>query len=241
MTTISTQTTVGELVAQRPARSRVFEKLGIDYCCGGRKPLAEVCEKKGLDPQTVLTMLEAIDAAGDGEEVDAANMGLAELCDHIVATHHAYLREELPRLDFMTHKVSSVHGDREPRLHELRDAFVAFQEEVTSHLMKEEQILFPIIKQLELGDAGAAGHCGSIANPIAQMEHEHDNAGVGLETMRRVTDDFTPPEWACNTFRALYDALAQLEPDMHRHIHKENNVLFPRAQELEQQQTAAAG
>jgi regulator of cell morphogenesis and NO signaling len=232
--TLSLDLTVGELVRQHPARSRVFEAFQIDYCCGGKVPLAEACARKGLDPQSVLELLQQADAP-DAALVDADRLSLCELADHIEQTHHAYLRRELPRLDFMTEKVARVHGEREPRLAVVRGAFVALREELAHHMMKEEQILFPIIRQMESTGSAGASHCGSVANPIRQMEHEHDNAGCALATMHDATDGYQPPEWACNTFRALYDALAQLQRDMHQHVHKENNVLFPKAIALEQQ------
>lgn len=232
MTLLDAQTTVGDLVKDRPARSRIFEQLKIDYCCGGKLPLAEACAKKGLDAEVVLGQIADADARDEGF-ADADAMGLTELADHIEQTHHAYLRAELPRLDFMTRKVAAVHGEGEPRLDEIRETFVAFQQELLSHMMKEEQVLFPLIRQLEQADEPVAFHCGSLANPIRMMEHEHDNAGSALERFAELTDGYTPPEWACNTFRAMYDALADLEQNMHQHVHKENNVLFPKALELE--------
>lgn len=236
MTTLSTQTTVGELVRDRPARSRVFEQLQIDYCCGGKIPLAEACAKKGLDADDVIGRIQQADAdADDAALVDADAMGLAELAKHIEQTHHAYLREELPRLDFMTKKVAAVHGDHEPRLYAIRETFVAFQDELAQHMMKEEQVLFPMIRQIEQADGPIEFHCGSLANPIRMMEFEHDNAGNALEQFRELTDGYTPPDWACNTFRAMYDAFAALEPNMHQHVHKENNVLFPKALAREQE------
>lgn len=230
MLTLDPTRTVGELVRERPARSRIFEQLHIDFCCGGKVPLAEACAKKGLDADDVLSRIQQADAqADDARLIDADAMGLTELADHIEQTHHAYLREELPRLDFMTNKVAAVHGVAEPRLREVRELFVAFQDELLSHMMKEEQVLFPMIRQIEQADGPIQFHCGSLANPIRMMEHEHDNAGDALERFRELTDGYTPPDWACNTFRAMYDALAALEPNMHQHVHKENNVLFPKA------------
>jgi len=232
MTRISADMTVGELVKDRPARSRIFEQLQIDYCCGGKVPLAEACAKRGVEPQEVLRRIHEADAH-DQAFVDADAMSLAELADHIEQTHHAYLRLELPRLDFITRKVAAVHGEAEPRLQAIRDTFIAFQEDLLSHMMKEEQILFPMIRQIEQADGPVPFHCGSLANPIRMMEHEHDNAGDALARFRELTDGFPPPAWACNTFRAMYDALAELEPNMHQHVHKENNVLFPKALDRE--------
>ncbi len=226
---------VGGLVAAVPARSRIFEQLGIDYCCGGKLPLAEACQKKGLDPRTVVQMLAAFDsaAAAPASGVDPAKMGLAALADHIEQTHHAFLRNELPRLDAITEKVARVHGDHDPRLHGIRKAFVALSDEMHNHMIKEEKVLFPMIRQLEGTRDIAVIHCSSLAYPIRQMESEHDSAGGGLALMHDLSDNFTPPDWACNTYRAMLDGLANLERDLHQHVHKENNVLFPRAMELE--------
>ncbi len=238
---LSPDATVGSLVAARPARARVFERLGIDYCCGGKMPLADACRKNGLDPDTALRMLVAsdVDSAAPANAVNPASLSLAALADHIEQTHHAYLRTELPRLDAITEKVVRVHGDRDPRLSEVRAACLALAEELSSHMAKEERILFPMIRQLEQSRDLFVLHCGSLAYPIRQMESEHDAAGGGVARMRELTDNFTPPAWACNTYRAMLDGLAQLERDLHQHIHKENNVLFPRAMELEAQLRAS--
>jgi regulator of cell morphogenesis and NO signaling len=228
---ISVSDSVGALVRQRPDRARVFESLSIDYCCGGKLPLAEACAQSGVDPLQVVEQLTAADmatAATDGH-VDADMMSLTALADHIEQTHHAYLRTELPRLDQMTLKVLSVHGGKDPRLAQLREAFAALRDELMQHMMKEERILFPMVRQIELADGPVFAHCGSIANPIRQMELEHGHAGDALLIMRQATDGYVPPPWACNTYRAMLDALAQLEKDLHQHIHKENNVLFPKA------------
>lgn len=236
MQTIDIQATVGQLVRDVPSRARVFESLQIDYCCGGKVPLADVCAKKNIEPDTVIERLQQSDAdrADDADKiVDADAMSLTELADHIEATHHAYLREELPRLDFMTEKVARVHGNKEPRLTTVRQAFVALKDELEPHMMKEEKILFPIIRQLEASTGPLEFHCGSVSNPIAQMEHEHDQAGNALAILREATDGFVPPRWACNTYRAMLDSLQQLEADMHQHVHKENNILFPKALERE--------
>jgi len=221
--------TVGELVRENPARSRVFEQFSIDYCCGGKVPFHEACRDHGLDPERVAAELALVDAEPAQSSEDAANMGLADLADHIEATHHNYLREELPRLDFMTQKVAQAHGEAEPRLHEIREVFVACREELEAHMLKEERVLFPMIRELEQADGPVSFHCGSLANPIRMMEHEHDNAGDALDRFRTLTDGYTPPEWACNTYRAMVDGLAAFERDMHQHVHKENNVLFPRS------------
>lgn len=233
---IERETAVGRLVAERPARSRVFEAVRIDYCCGGKVSLGEACRKRGIEPDVVIDLLrlsdEDAERAGE-EDVDPAGMGLGELADHIEQTHHRYLREELPRLERIVEKVANVHGKSERGLITVRRAFNRLHEELMSHMMKEERILFPMIRELEAGGEGAGGCVRSIAGPIRQMESEHDDAGDALRIMNEATNGYTPPEWACNTYRAMLDGLAQLEADMHRHVHKENNVLFPRALERE--------
>jgi regulator of cell morphogenesis and NO signaling len=229
MNTITIETTVGEIVRAVPARSRLFENLGIDYCCGGKKPLAEVCQAKGLDPVTVVAMLAAEEGAPEGAVTNPDRMSLGELCDHIEQVHHGYLREELPRLDFMTRKVAAVHGDHEPRLLEVRSVFAAFHAEMTTHTQEEDKTVFPAIRQLAAANGSQTAAAASLKDAFAKLESEHDGAGAALARLKDLTDNYTPPEWACNTFRALYDGLGKLEKNTHQHVHKENNVLFPRA------------
>lgn len=226
---ITPETRIGDIVAARPALARLFEGLQIDYCCGGKQSLAAVCERRGLSPQTVVAMLAASAAAlaVAPADVDAAGMSLTELTDHIERTHHAYLKDELPRLAEMAERVATKHGERDPRLREVADTVMGLAEEMFSHMHKEEHILFPLVRQLEAGQRG--GFAASVAAPIRQMEAEHDDAGRATERLRELTDGFTPEAQACNTHRALLDGLARFEEDLHRHVHKENNVMFPRA------------
>jgi regulator of cell morphogenesis and NO signaling len=165
--------------------------------------------------------------------VDTGAMTLTELADHIEQTHHVYLRDELPRLAAMTEEIESVHASRDYRLHQVHETFRAMASELWSHMMKEEMCLFPMIRQLEASEQRPGLHVGSIADPIRQMESEHDDADVALRKLRELTDGFVPPHWACATYRAMLDALVRLEQDMRVHVHKENDVLFPRALELE--------
>jgi len=234
MTTFQINDTVGAIVRDHPALSRLFEQAQVDYCCGGQKTLAEACTKRGIDPQAFLKELETFAATEPAPEVDLTALSLTELVEHIERLHHAYLHTELPRLEAMVTKVAKVHGNKEPRLAQVRDLFLALSAELATHMMKEEQVLFPMIRQLEASGTLPQFHCGSVANPIHRMEFEHDEAGTALAQLRQLTDDYTPPEWACNTYRALLDALAYFEQDMHQHVHKENNVLFPQAIVLEQ-------
>lgn len=219
---------VGQLVAEQPGRSRVFERWGIDYCCGGRKPLADVCASKQLDVADVVRDLEVDDANATPSETDWRSEPLAKLCDHIEQTHHGFLREALPRLSMLTAKVAERHEQKDPRLAELRDVFEGFREELESHMVKEERILFPAIRSVDEGVP-----CPHLSSPIQVMLAEHDDAGAALAAMRTLTDEFRPGPDACNTHRAMLHALAELESDMHQHVHKENNILFPRAIERE--------
>jgi regulator of cell morphogenesis and NO signaling len=227
--------TIGEIVAAQPLLARVFERIGIDYCCGGKRTLADACAARKLDPQTVAVMLEAAtQLPAETSVVDAANMSLTALADHIEQTHHLYLKEELPALVEKATRVAYKHGWRDPRLVNVAETMSRLAAEMFDHMGKEEQILFPIVRQLENGNASASGHCGSIANPIRVMEVEHDSAGQAVARLRELTDGFTPDGDACNTQRAMLAGFARLESDLHQHVHKENNVLFPRALALEQ-------
>ncbi|MBX7074041.1 MAG: iron-sulfur cluster repair di-iron protein [Pirellulales bacterium] len=224
-----TQETVGEIVTKCPALSRVFEEVGIDYCCGGKKTLEQACAEKGLDLATVMATLATSSATKEVSLADPDDMTLTELADHIEQTHHAYLRREMPRLDYMTKRVATVHGENDARLQKIQETFAEVVNEMTVHMMKEEKVLFPMIRQLEASDSLPVFHCGSLANPIRQMESEHHGAGSALEQLSSLSDGYTPPDWACNTYRAMLDGLAQFQLDLHQHVHKEESILFPKA------------
>lgn len=230
---LSVQKSVSELVVERPSRSRVFEELGIDYCCGGGVPLAQVCEGAGLDPEEVLAELKRREAGRAEDEPELASMGLGELVDHIVETHHAYLREELPRLSFLVDKVANAHGGAHPELLKLRGVFEGLRAELEEHTEKEERVLFPACRELESVEEQPAFRFGTVKNPISAMMREHVDAGEGLGRIRELTLGYTVPGDACNTYRAMLDGLAELERDTHYHIFKENGILFPRATSTE--------
>lgn len=227
--------TVGQWVTENPGTSRILEALRIDYCCGGGKPLREACIERGLNTQQVLDQLEqaALDV-GSFSALRWDEASLTELCDHIEQTHHAYLKTELPRLQQMIDKVVSAHGARHPELSAVKQNFAALQAELVPHMFKEERILFLAIRQLEETAAPLSFPFGTVANPIRMMEFEHGNAGHALAEIRSATRDFAVPDDACNTYRVMLDGLEGLELDMHQHVHKENNILFPRAIEREQ-------
>jgi regulator of cell morphogenesis and NO signaling len=225
--------TIGEIARENPASVRVFEKYSIDYCCGGKISFAEACQARGILPEDLQDELDEVTAARPGLDRDWTTAPLGLLIDHIVGTHHAYLKSGLPRLQGWLDKVLAAHGATHGEtLMPLARVFAGLRAEMEAHMGKEEMVLFPMIKGMESGGQSAS-HCGSINNPIRVMEHEHDSAGRALEAIRRITGNYTPPQDGCNTYRALFHGLLELEADLHQHIHLENNILFPRAAELE--------
>lgn len=229
MSVIDHGRTVADLVVERPGRTRVFEQLGIDYCCGGGRSLAAACAERGLDAATVVAMLaafEGVTGAEAGDNRDWSQAALGELCDHIVSEHHGFLRAELPRLEGMLDRVVRAHGERHPEMIETRDLFEAVAAELETHMHVEEEVVFPFCRGL---DAGTVPEPPALEDSIRAMEHDHDVTGAALARMRELTGGFVPPADACNTYRATLDGLVALERDLHRHIHEENNILFPRA------------
>lgn len=228
---------IGHLVAEKPARSWVFERLGIDYCCGGRQPLDKACAEHGLDPADVMLALDSCDKSPSTDH-DWFHDSLTQLADHIESTHHAYLKHELPRLSAFIAKVAVAHGKAHPELAQLCDTFENFRQELEMHMHKEEAILFPICRQMEASSTSPAFHCGSIRNPIRVMESEHDHAGSALQAFRQLTNGYKPPEGVCHSYHEMLSGLQLLEADMHQHVHEENNILFPRAIELEEKRAS---
>jgi len=211
---------VGELAARHPLATRVFARHHIDFCCGGGRPLGDVCEMQGLDVETV--MQEIGREVSPQETIVRWDLNpIGELIDYILTKYHASLREELPRLEGMARKVERVHGEKDPeRLQRLVQAVLELRAELESHMLKEEGILFPMIR---------AGRGTGADGPIAVMMHEHETAGDLLRLIRELTNNYIVPAEACNTWQALWRGLEALETDLHDHIHLENNILFPRA------------
>jgi regulator of cell morphogenesis and NO signaling len=235
---ISLRTTVAELASSIPHATRVFEKHRIDYCCGGRRPLEEACARAGADPDAVVAALSEPARTTDSA-LDWRTAPIETLVRHILDVHHVYTWEELPRLKALMLKVARVHGDRHPELVQLQPVVVGLVEELEMHLTKEERILFPYILSL-VGAAPNGDACfGSAMGPIRVMDSEHEDAGEALATIRRLSSDLVPPADACGSYRALYTGLAELEQDLHQHIHLETNVLFPRVIELEAKRNGA--
>jgi regulator of cell morphogenesis and NO signaling len=229
--------TVREIALEQPSSIRVFERYGIDYCCGGRKPLAEACAAGKLEVDTVIAALEAAAKTAAPIVQDWTEASLEKLSGHIVATHHTYVKRELPRLAELALKVVARHGATKAELPVIQASLARLDEELTQHLAKEEAVLFPYIVSLEraIAEGGAKPHgCfGTVANPVAMMTQEHDAAGVVLAEIRQLSHNFVTPADACPTYHAFYDGLKDFEQDLHQHIHLENNILFPRAIDLE--------
>ncbi len=226
---ITPEMKIAQVAARFPATVRVFQEHGIDFCCGGGRSLGSVADEDGLNLGALTIELESAIAGPPADQRNWSEAPLDELADYIVERFHESLRQELPRLAAMAEKVERVHGERFPEmLPELRRTFDSLAAELDLHTMKEEQILFPAIRQLA-GRSGAPNLSFGIEGPITVMEMEHQDAAQALAKMRALTDGYTPPASACNTFRALFFGLDELERETKEHIHMENNILFPRA------------
>jgi regulator of cell morphogenesis and NO signaling len=223
--TIGESTTVSEIALTQPSSVRVFQRHGIDFCCGGKKALRRVCEESGLSFTDIAAEIEESTVVDTGESRDWSQEPLRSLTAHIVSTYHEPLREVLPQLEAMAEKVVRAHGARAPYLTRLHAIVSELADDLLAHMKKEEVALFPAIEAIEAGRLETM----PITPPIAMMEHEHDRAGELLAELRALTDGYHTPEWACTTLHALYSGLERFESDMHIHVHLENNVLFPRA------------
>ncbi len=230
--------TVGELAANIPGATREFEKLGIDYCCGGNRTLGEACAEAKIPIDQTLSRLQVgFAASGAGPDRDWTQQPLVDLIAHIRCVHHAFVREESPRIERLVGKVVSVHGKSHPELLQVQETFAALAGELSLHLTKEEQILFPYITLMEqaatANEPAPSAMFGTVVNPVRMMMQEHDGAGDVLKKLRSLTSGYETPYDACISYVTLYDALKVFEADLHQHIHLENNILFPRAVALE--------
>jgi len=244
--TTTAERTVRELALENTAATRVFEKLGIDYSCGGNKSLGDACRASNLSVDQVIDSLEMAEEAAHAAQKDRnwQTEPLADLIAHIENTHHKYTREEMARLVPLLDKVCSVRGKNHPELQQVRASFLSLVQELTMHMMKEERVLFPYIVRMEEAviqkDPVLPPPFGSVQNPVSMMEHEHDSARNALRAMREASCGYTPPGDACISYQTLYKALAEFEADLHQHIHLENNILFPRAIAMERSALALA-
>ena len=239
---VTTEKTVRELALENPAATRVFEKLGIDYCCGGNQSLEQACRAANLAVDQVLDSLEMAEQTTRTEQKvhDWQREMLGDLVAHIKNTHHKYTREEISRLGPLLEKVCAVHGKNHPELLHVHASFTGLAQELMMHMMKEEMVLFPYIVRMEESvlqhEPVLPPPFGSVQNPVSMMEQEHESAGAALRAIREASRAYTPPTDACVSYQTLYRVLSEFEADLHEHIHLENNILFPRAIAMEQSQ-----
>jgi regulator of cell morphogenesis and NO signaling len=236
---ITKEKTVAEIALETPRAAAVFEEFGIDYCCGGELSLEEACaEAKASMVEVEQVLAEVRDARENADTVDWRNEPLYRLVEHIVNFHHQYVRRALPRVDQLLSKVLTAHGQKHHEIAQVQRHFHQLSEEMVGHMMKEEQVLFPYIIRMEEAttkhEPVPAPMFGTVRNPIRMMRAEHDTAGGTLKEIRKLTRDYDAPKDGCNSFRALYAALEEFERDLHQHIHLENNILFPKAEALEE-------
>ncbi|MBP9211464.1 MAG: iron-sulfur cluster repair di-iron protein [Bacteroidetes bacterium] len=237
-TTEVSQKMINDIVVHDYRTAAVFEKYSLDFCCNGGVTIEAACRQKGIDPAPVIDELGSLFSAADPSTDAAATLELDALIDHIVMVHHAYVSRMIPVIYAHTQKVASVHGLRHPEVVKIAEHFSAVAEELMQHMKKEEMILFPYIRRLVAAKRSktpmAPSPFGSISNPIAMMEREHANAGDGLYQIRDLSSNYLPPADACTTYQVSFRELEEFERDLHRHVHLENNILFPAAVELEQ-------
>ncbi|HYH87389.1 MAG TPA: iron-sulfur cluster repair di-iron protein [Pyrinomonadaceae bacterium] len=236
--TLCADKTVREYAVETPNATRVFEKLKIDYCCGGGRSLADACAVAGVEVGEVKRLLEQAGSFAGDVPAGLQSGTLAELIDYILDKHHTFTRDEMERITALAAKVESKHGMNHPEMLRVRALFQQLCDDLRPHMFKEEMILFPYVKQME--QAAVSGlpkpyaPFGTVGNPVRMMMLEHDTAGDILRELRAVTADYAAPEDACISYQTLYRALEEFEKDLHQHIHLENNVLFPRAVEMEE-------
>lgn len=230
--------TIGSFVAEDFRTAAVFNKYGIDFCCKGGRTLEEVCEKKDIDALVLMGELERLVSQQAENTIDFRQWPLDLLADYIEKTHHRYVEEKIPVLLQFLNKLSKVHGDRHPELYEINELFIGCAQELSQHLKKEELVLFPFVRKMVsatiTGQTIERPHFGTVENPVALMMHEHDGEGERFRKIAALSNQYTPPADACNTYKVTYAMLKEFEEDLHKHIHLENNILFPSAIVLEQ-------
>lgn len=233
-----TNKTVGEIVTQNLKYATVFQSLGIDFCCGGDVVLSDAATKVGIPLEAIVEKLKGnVEEYNMPKALNFDEWSLDLLIDYVVKFHHNYIRTRGPEIYSLVEKVVNVHGETDKHLHTIMDLFKASLFDLNNHLDKEENILFPLIRDLivasEEGQALPSFHCGSVQNPIYVMMKEHDDEGIRFRKIAELTNGYTAPEYACNSYRLLLDELKQFEENLHIHIHVENNILFPKAVKLE--------
>jgi regulator of cell morphogenesis and NO signaling len=223
---IGPATTLGDIVTRHPSLAGELERLGLDFCCGGDATLGQACRDAGLDPTAVAAELSS--SIGDDSPAAWSGLDIADLVGHVVDTHHRYLREELPRLEVLLDEVVDIHGARHVELTEMARCFHQMRAAVESHLLEEERMLFPAVLRMASTSIAPTFAFGSIGSPISTLLCEHDDIAALLRELRSLSSDYRVPDDGCPSYRALFEGLEQLEADTHLHVHKENNVLFPR-------------
>jgi regulator of cell morphogenesis and NO signaling len=224
--------TLAQIVDENHKAAVIFEKYALDFCCKGKRSLQAACEERDLPTETIAEELDLALKSSGSAEVDFKKLSLTTLADYIVSTHHDYTKRELPQIFHYLQKVSSKHGDRHNELYKIFEKFSELKDEMEMHMQKEEQVLFPRIKELESAIQNNRPSGISIQIPIVVMEDEHEHAGNLFKEMRILSSNYNPPPDACTTYRLSFAALQALETDLHQHIHLENNILFPRAIKL---------
>ncbi|MBS1683091.1 MAG: iron-sulfur cluster repair di-iron protein [Bacteroidetes bacterium] len=225
--------TLGQIAAKDLRKAQVFKKYGLDFCCGGKKTVKEACAEKGLDVEAVEKELSQADGAPASRPLPYDDWRLDFLADYIVNMHHSYVKKNLPDLKAYSEKVRRVHGGRHPELIEVNRLVGEIDDELTTHMLKEEKVLFPYVKELVNAKVPHKPSFGTVQNPINMMEIEHEQVGKNMGLIRTLTNGYSLPEDACASYSLLYRMLDEFENDLHLHIHLENNILFPKAIELE--------
>lgn len=225
--------TVGQLMIEYPGAVVLFERFGIRYCCRGHETLGEACAGAGLDPLSILRKLECCDAGAGEDRTDWSRASITKLADHIQESRYGYLDDALPRLESLVNRVATVHGDRHPELVELRRIFGALKLDLEEHRIQEEEVLFPMCRELDTARVRPDFYWRTVKTPISVMADEHENIALTLAELRELTVGFEPPSDACTAYLAMLEGLAELERRLHLHIHEENNVLFPKTMAAE--------
>ncbi len=234
----NTQKQIGQFVAEDFRTAAVFSKYGIDFCCKGDRTVEEVCTKNNIDSDELLGKLMEVQISSHEQNIDYKSWPLDLLAEYIEKKHHRYVEEKIPVLQQFLDKLCKVHGGRHPELLEITTLFIGCSKELASHMKKEELILFPFIKRMVKAKIESlpvqSPQFGTVENPIAMMKHEHDQEGERFRQIAKLSNSYTPPADACNTYKVTFAMLEEFEKDLHLHIHLENNILFPKAIELEQ-------
>ncbi len=225
------------MVAEDYRTAQVFKNHKIDFCCKGNRSIAEVAKKSKLDPTILLEEIKAVKERNINDTIDFKSWPLDLLADYIEKKHHRYVEERIPVLNQYLEKLCRVHGDRHPELFEITEHFNACGGELAMHMKKEELVLFPAVRKMvkakQTGGTMEKPHFGTVKNPIQMMMAEHETEGDRFAIIAKLSNDYNPPADACNTYRVTFSLLKEFEEDLHHHIHLENNILFPKAEELE--------